>query len=221
MIFVQIIKQIDMLLTIHPTTPDARRLQQVVDCLKNGGIIIYPTDTVYGIGCDITNAKAVEKVCKIKGVDVEKHNMSFICSSISNITDYARPLDNEVFRMVKAALPGPYTFIFEANTSIPKLFRNKKKQVGIRVPDNTVCLKIVELLGNPLLTTSLKDDDDYVEYTTNPELIHEKYEHLVDIVIDGGIGGTVPSTIIDCTTKPITVVREGAGSVDELGIVMN
>ncbi len=209
-----------MLLTIHPNTPDARRIAQVVQCLKEGGIIIYPTDTVYGIGCDVTNTKAVEKICALKGLDPERHNMSFICNSISNITDYARPLNNEVFRMIKNALPGPYTFIVDANTNIPKSFRNKKKTVGIRIPNNAICMAIVEALGNPLLTTSLKDNDDYVEYTTNPELIHQKYERLVTMVIDGGIGGVLPSTIIDCTTSPITLVREGAGNVSNLGIVL-
>lgn len=200
-----------MLLRIHPENPAPRLIAQVVDILQKGGIIIYPTDTVYGIGCDIFNQKAVEKVARIKGIKADKANFSFICSDLSHISDYTRHFDNRTFKLMKKYLPGPFTFILPANTNIPKLFKNKKKTVGIRIPGNNIPLEIVKLLGNPLLTTSLHDSDEVIDYTTDPELIEEKYSNLVDAVIDGGYGNNIPSTIIDCTNGDVEIIRQGLG----------
>lgn len=200
-----------MLLKIHPDNPNPRHIQTVLDCLNDGGIIIYPTDTVYGIGCDIYKTKAVEKIALIKGIKKEKANFSFICSNLSHISDFTRPINNEVYKMMKRNLPGPFTFILEANNKVPKLFQSKKKTVGIRVPDNNIIHEIVQKLGNPIMSSSVYDEDEIIEYTTDPELIHEKYGHLVDIVIDGGYGDNLPSTIVDCTQDEITVIREGKG----------
>ncbi|PKP35362.1 MAG: threonylcarbamoyl-AMP synthase [Bacteroidetes bacterium HGW-Bacteroidetes-17] len=200
-----------MLLKIHPDNPNPRHIQTVLDCLIDGGIIIYPTDTVYGIGCDIYKTKAVEKIALIKGIKKEKANFSFICSNLSHISDFTHPINNEVYKMMKRNLPGPFTFILEANNKVPKLFQSKKKTVGIRVPDNNIIHEIVQKLGNPIMSSSVYDEDEIIEYTTDPELIHEKYGHLVDIVIDGGYGDNLPSTIVDCTQDEITVIREGKG----------
>jgi len=200
-----------MLLKIHPDNPNPRHIQTVLDCLNDGGIIIYPTDTVYGIGCDIYKTKAVEKIALIKGIKKEKANFSFICSNLSHISDFTRPINNEVYKMMKRNLPGPFTFILEANNKVPKLFQSKKKTVGIRVPDNNIINEIVQKLGNPIMSSSVYDEDEIIEYATDPELIHEKYGHLVDIVIDGGYGDNLPSTIVDCTQDEITVIREGKG----------
>jgi len=200
-----------MLLKIHPDNPNPRHIQTVLDCLNDGGIIIYPTDTVYGIGCDIYKTKAVEKIALIKGIKKEKANFSFICSNLSHISDFTRPINNEVYKMMKRNLPGPFTFILEANNKVPKLFQSKKKTVGIRVPDNNIIHEIVQKLGNPIMSSSVYDEDEIIEYATDPELIHEKYGHLVDIVIDGGYGDNLPSTIVDCTQDEITVIREGKG----------
>lgn len=200
-----------MLLKIHPDNPNPRHIQTVLDCLNDGGIIIYPTDTVYGIGCDIYKTKAVEKIALIKGIKKEKANFSFICSNLSHISDFTRPINNEVYKMMKRNLPGPFTFILDANNKVPKLFQSKKKTVGIRVPDNNIIHEIVQKLGNPIMSSSVYDEDEIIEYTTDPELIYEKYGHLVDIVIDGGYGDNLPSTIVDCTQDEITVIREGKG----------
>jgi tRNA threonylcarbamoyl adenosine modification protein (Sua5/YciO/YrdC/YwlC family) len=204
------------LLEIHPDNPDKRKIDWVVKCLKNGGVIIYPTDTVYGIGCDLYNAKAIEKICRIKGVKPDKMHLSFICYDLSDISKYTKSISNPAFRLMKKALPGAYTFILESSSEVPKIFNIKKKQVGIRVPDHHVPRQIVKALGNPILTTSVKDDDEVLEYMTDPSFIDEKYGNLVDIVIDSGYGGNQPSTVIDCTTDDFTVIREGAGSLDIL-----
>ncbi|PTN07524.1 L-threonylcarbamoyladenylate synthase [Mangrovibacterium marinum] len=203
-----------MLVKIYNENPNEREINRVVDLLRNGGIIIYPTDTIYGIGCDITNAKAVERVARIKGVDVAKADLSFICSDLSHLSAYAKPIPNHVFKLMRRCLPGPYTFILEANNQVPKYFKGKKKTVGIRVPDNAIVQAIVRELGNPILSTSVKDEDEILEYTTDPELIDEKFEKLVDLVIDGGFGGNIPSTVIDCTSGVPEIVRQGKGKVE-------
>ncbi len=204
-----------MLISIHPQNPAPRQIAQVVEILRKGGVIIYPTDTVYGIGCDIFNQKAVEKVARIKGVKPEKANFSFICHDLSHISDFSKHFDNRTFKLMKKYLPGPFTFILPANTNIPKLFKNKKKTIGIRIPNNNIPLEIVRELGNPLLTTSLHDSDDFLDYITDPELIEEKYSNLVDAVIDGGYGNNVPSTILDCTNGDIEVIRQGLGIFED------
>lgn len=204
-----------MLIKIYPENPNERAIEQVVDVLKKGGVIIYPTDTIYGLGCDITNPKAIEKICRIRGIKLEKANFSFICHDLKHIADYIKPIDNTTFRVLKKALPGPFTFIFNANNNVPKLLSSNKKTVGIRVPDNNIARCIVKELGNPILSTSIKDDDDVIEYSTDPELIHEKYENLVDLVIDGGYGDNEASTVIDCTTGEFEVIREGKGNIEE------
>jgi tRNA threonylcarbamoyl adenosine modification protein (Sua5/YciO/YrdC/YwlC family) len=204
-----------MLLRINPDKPNYDEIAQVVKCLRDGGVVIYPTDTVYGIGCDINKQRAVEKVCKIKGIDPEKANFSFICSDLSHLSDFTKPIDTATYKLMKKALPGPFTFILEANNNVPKLFRSKKKTVGIRIPDNIICLEIVKQLGNPIMSTSVHDDDEIVEYTTDPELIHEKYKGLVDIVIAGGYGNNEASTVVDCSNGEFTVLRQGLGVLEE------
>jgi tRNA threonylcarbamoyl adenosine modification protein (Sua5/YciO/YrdC/YwlC family) len=203
-----------MLVKIYDENPNEREIMRVVDVLRNGGIIIYPTDTIYGIGCDITNAKAVERVARIKGIEISKSNFSFICSDLSHLSTYTKPIPNHVFKLIRRCLPGPFTFILEANNQVPKYFKGKKKTVGIRVPDNTIIQAIVRELGNPILSTSVKDEDAIVEYTTDPELIEEKFEKLVDLVIDGGFGGNIPSTVIDCTTGEPEIIRQGKGEIE-------
>ncbi|MBU2651196.1 MAG: threonylcarbamoyl-AMP synthase [Bacteroidetes bacterium] len=202
-----------MLLRIHPETPSERQIQIVTQCLRDGGVIICPTDTIYALACDIYQTKAVENIARIKGIKKEKANFSFICHDLSHLSDFTRPLDNPVFKLMKSYLPGPYTFILNANNNVPKIFQSKKKTVGIRVPSNNIPLEIVRELGNPIMSTSIHDEDDLIEYTTDPELIYEKYKDLVDIVIDGGYGDNVPSTIIDCTEGIPEVIREGKGPV--------
>lgn len=201
------------LIKIHEENPAERQLNTIVDCLKNGGVIIYPTDTVYGIGCDITKPKAVERVAQLKGIKVSKANFSFICYDLSHITDYTKPLTNSVFKLMKRNLPGPFTFILEANNNVPKILKTNKKTVGIRVPDSMIIREIVNLLGNPILTTSLKDDDEILEYTTDPELIYEDYKNLVDFVIDGGYGNNIASTVVDCTQDTPEIIRMGIGEL--------
>ncbi len=202
-----------MLLKIHPETPSERQILRVVECLEDGGVVICPTDTIYGLCCDINNPKAVDKIARIKGIKKEKANFSFLCHDLSHLSDFTKPIDNTVFKLMKSYLPGPYTFILNANNNVPKLFQSKKKTVGIRVPDNNIPIEIVRHLGNPIMSTSVHDDDELIEYTTDPELIYEKYTHLVDIVIDGGFGGNIPSTIIDCTFGIPEVIREGKGEI--------
>lgn len=200
-----------MLLRIHPDNPGERQLKIIIDCLHKGGVIIYPTDTVYGLGCDITQIKAVDRVAQIKGIRREKANFSFICSSLSQLSGYSKPIPNPVYKMMKRGLPGPYTFILNANSEVPHFFQSRKKTVGIRIPEHNVPLLIVEQLGNPIMTTSIHHEDQIVDYLTDPELIYEKFHKLVDIVIDSGHCGNVPSTIIDCTGDEAVVVRQGKG----------
>ena len=200
-------------LKIYEDNPNEAAIKKVVDVLRNGGLVIYPTDTVYGIGCDITNSRALEKLAKIKGVKLEKANFSFVCSSLSNISDYVKQIDTATFKILKRALPGPYTFILPGNNDLPKDFR-KKKTVGIRVPDNNIAIQIVEMLGNPIVSSSIHDEDEVLEYSTDPELIFEKWQNLVDLVIDGGYGDNIGSTIIDLSGFEPVVIREGKGSLD-------
>lgn len=203
-----------MLIKIYPENPNEKSIQQAVDILKRGGLIIYPTDTVYGLGCDITNPKAIEKICRIRGIKPDKANFSFVCYDISHISDYIKPIDNETYRVLKKALPGAFTFIFNANKNVPKLLSSNKKTVGIRVPNNNIAREIVKALGNPIISTSIRDEDEIIEYSTDPELIHEKFETLVDLVIDGGYGENIPSTIVDCTTGEFEIIRQGKGDLE-------
>ncbi|MCE9538070.1 MAG: threonylcarbamoyl-AMP synthase [Bacteroidetes bacterium] len=204
-----------MFLRINPNKPNYDEIAKVVKCLRDGGVVIYPTDTVYGIGCDINKQRAVERVCKIKGIDPEKANFSFICSDLSHLSDFTKPINTGTYKVMKKALPGPFTFILEANNNVPKIFRSKKKTVGIRIPDNIICLEIVKQLGNPIMTTSVHDDDEIVEYTTDPELIYEKYKDQVDIVIAGGYGNNQASTVVDCTNDDFTILRQGLGVLEQ------
>lgn len=200
---------------IYEDKPNQAAIAKVVKVLKEGGLVIYPTDTVYGLGCDITNTKALERIAKIKGVKLEKANFSFICHDLSNLSDYVKQIDTATFKLLKKALPGPYTFILPGNNNLPKDFK-KKTTVGIRVPDNSIALEIVRQLGNPIVSTSIHDEDDVIEYTTDPELIFEKWQNLVNMVIDGGYGDNIGSTIIDLSGDEPIVVREGKGSLDIL-----
>jgi tRNA threonylcarbamoyl adenosine modification protein (Sua5/YciO/YrdC/YwlC family) len=195
---------------IYPENPDERKIRQVVNCLRDGGLVIYPTDTVYGLGCDITNSRSVEKIARIKGIKPQKNDFSFICYDLSHIADYAR-VGNGAFKLMKRVLPGPYTFILEATSNVPRLLNTNKKTVGIRVPDNLIPRLMVKELGNPIVTTSIKDDDEIIEYSTDPELIFEKFQYQVDIIIDGGYGGNIASTIVMATGEEFEVIREGLG----------
>ena len=203
------------LIRIYDENPNMKKVDEAVAILRKGGVIIYPTDTVYGLGCDITKVKALEKVARIKQVKLEKANFSFICYDLSNLSEYIRQIETPVYKILKRALPGPYTFILRGNNKLPKAFKNKKT-VGIRVPDNNIIRAIVKELGNPIISTSIHDEDDVIEYTTDPELIFEKWRDKVDLVIDGGYGGNVASTIIDLSENEISIVREGKGSLDIL-----
>lgn len=200
------------LVRIYPDNPDFRLLRKIAKDMRDGALVIYPTDTVYGLGCDITNKSALEKVARIKGVKLEKANFSFICEDLSNLSDYVSQIDSRTFKILKRNLPGPYTFILPGNNNLPTVFK-KKKTVGIRVPDNSIAVGLVHALGNPIISTSIKDEDEVIEYTTDPSLIHEKWDNLVDYVIDGGFGGNIGSTIIDLTTDEPTLIREGLGDV--------
>ncbi len=203
-----------MLLKIHPDNPNERNIKIVIECLKGGGTVIYPTDTVYALGCDIFKHKAVEKIAMIKGIKLSKANFSFVCYDLKHLSDFARPLSNNVYRVMKKALPGPFTFIVEANSNVPRIFQSNKKTIGIRVPDNLIIREIVKELGNPVMSTSVYDDDSIIEYTTDSEIIHERYKDIVDIVIDGGYGGNQPSTVIDCVNDSFNVVRQGKGDIE-------
>lgn len=198
---------------IYEDKPNEAAIAKVVKVLKDGGLVIYPTDTVYGLGCDITNSKALERIAKIKGVKLEKANFSFICHDLSNLSDYVRQIDTATFKILKRALPGPYTFILPGNNNLPKEFK-KKTTVGIRVPDNAIALEIVRQLGNPIVSTSIRDEDDVIEYTTDPELIFEKWQNIVDLVIDGGYGDNMGSTIIDLSGPEPEIIRQGKGDID-------
>ena len=198
-----------MLLQIHPENPQPRLIKQVIECLQDGGVIIYPTDTIYGLGCDIMQHKAIEKICQIKNIDPQKAQLSFICNDLSHLSDYTKSIDTPLYRMLKNYLPGPYTFILPASKQVPKILQSKKSTIGLRIPNNVICHQILAALGNPILSTSLPGE--MVEEYTDPEIIHEKFEHQVDFVIDGGIGGMTPSTIVDCTTDEWTILRQGLG----------
>jgi tRNA threonylcarbamoyl adenosine modification protein (Sua5/YciO/YrdC/YwlC family) len=202
------------LLKIHPITPEARKIEKVVAVLKEGGIVIYPTDTIYGIGCDLMNRKAIERLCQILGIKPHKLNLSFICSDISQISEYVKRMDTPIFKLLKKSLPGPFTFIFESSSKVPKVLDANKKTVGVRIPDHAIPRLLVEHLGNPFITASIKDDDSIKEYTTDPEEIYEDFKQLVDIVIDGGAGGNIPSTVVDCTENDIQITRAGLGDID-------
>lgn len=200
------------LIKIHPVNPEPRKIKHAVQILQNDGVIIYPTDTVYGIGCDLLNRRAVERLCKIQDVKPQKLNLSFICSDLSHISEFVRRIETPEFKILKRSLPGPYTFIFESSNLVPKILGVNKKTVGIRIPQHTIPLEIVKMLGNPLISSSVKNDDEIKEYTTDPEEIWQDFKHVVDLVIDGGSGGNIPSTIIDFTTGEAVVTREGLGS---------
>jgi len=200
---------------IYNENPNQKEIDRVVKVLKDGGLIIYPTDTVYGLGCDITNTKALEKIAKIKGIKLEKANFSFVCNDLSHLSDYVKQIDSATFKLLKRALPGPYTFILPGSKNLPKGFK-KRKTVGIRIPDNTIARTLVTALGNPIVSTSIRDEDDVLEYTTDPELIFEKWKNLVDVVVDGGYGDNYASTVIDLTSGEPEVVREGKGSLEIL-----
>ncbi len=200
-----------MLLTINPDNPEGRKIKQVVESLQKGGIIIYPTDTVYGLGCDIFNPKAVEKICRLRGLKPEKAMLSFICEDISQVADYAYQIDNDVFKVLKKNLPGPFTFVLRANNTVPKLFKNRKRTIGIRIPENNIARTIVQELGRPILSISLKSDDEILQYFTDPTDIYDDFKKLVDIVIDGGVGNNNPSTVVDCTGDELEIIRQGSG----------
>ncbi|MBI1227500.1 MAG: threonylcarbamoyl-AMP synthase [Bacteroidetes bacterium] len=205
-----------MLIEIHPVSPEPRKIKQAADVLRSGGIVIYPTDTVYGIGCDIFNHHAVEKVCKIRHLDPDRAMLSLICKDISQVSEYAWQLDNEVFRMLKKNLPGPFTFILRSGNSLPKLFKNRKRTIGIRIPDNKIALALVEEMGRPILSTSLKVDseaDDFEEYFSDPHDFREEFEKITDLIIDGGLGGQMPSTLVDCSKGEVEIIRQGAGEL--------
>lgn len=204
------------LIKIYPENPNPKAIAQVTEVLKNGGVIIYPTDTVYSFGCDITKPKALEQVARIKEVKVEKANFSIIFSDLSNLSEYTRQVDTPTYKILNRALPGPYTFILEASNAVPRIFKNKKKTIGIRIPDNNIPRAIVRALGNPIIATSVHDEDEIIDYTTDPELIREKFDKLVDLVIDGGMGNNSASTVIDLTNGQREVLREGKGSLDIL-----
>lgn len=203
-----------MLRKIYPENPNPKEIERVVEILRDGGVIIYPTDTVYGLGCDITKGKAIERVAQIKGLRPDKANFSFIVYDLSHLSDFTKPIDNTIYKLMKRNLPGPFTFILEASNNVPKILKSKKKTVGIRIPDNPIILEIIRVLGNPILTTSVHSGDVILDYTTDPELIHEDMGHLVDLVIDGGFGNNVPSTIVDCTGPEIRIVRQGMGNLE-------
>lgn len=203
------------LLRIHPQNPEARKIHHTVDVLKKGGIVIYPTDTIYGIGCDLMNRKSIERLCRIMDIKPQKLDLSFICNDLSHISEFVHRIDTPVFKLLKKALPGPFTFILESSNRVPKILDVNKKTVGIRIPDHNIPRQIVKELENPLITTSIKADDKIKEYTTDPEEIYEDFKNFVDIVIDGGAGGNIPSTVVDCTENEITIIRQGLGDIEQ------
>lgn len=201
-----------MLIQLHPDNPQPRLIKQVAECLRDGGVVVYPTDTIYGLGCDIFQHKGIEKICRIKEVDPQKAQLSFICRDLSHLSDYTKSIDTPLYRVLKHHLPGPFTFILPASKQVPKILQSKKSTIGLRVPDNIICQQILDELGHPLLSASLPGE--MVEEYTDPEVIYEKFGHLVDFVIDGGIGGMIPSTIVDCTGDDWVVTRQGLGEFD-------
>lgn len=203
------------LIKIHPLNPEQRKIKHVVEVLQKGGIIVYPTDTIYGIGCDLLNKKSIEKLCHILDIKPQKLDLSFICYDLSHISEYVRRIDTPIFKLLKKALPGPFTFILESSSKVPKILDVNKKTVGIRIPDHAIPRMIVQNLGNPLITSSIKNDDVIKEYTTDPEEMFEDFKNVVDIVIDGGAGGNVPSTVADCTSSEILVLRQGLGDINQ------
>lgn len=205
-----------MRIRLYEENINEKHLQQAVEIIKSGGVIIYPTDTVYAFGCDIYNHKAIERINKLKRLPKENDNYAIICHDLSHLSDYTMQLPNVIFKMMKRVLPGPYTFILKANQQVPKLFHSKKKTIGIRVPDNTIARALVKELGNPLVSSSINDEDDIIEYTTDPDLIWEKYREHIDLLVDGGYGDNQASTVLDCTNEEIEVIREGKGSIDFL-----
>lgn len=205
-----------MLIDIHQENPDERKIQQVVEVLKKGGVIIYPTDSVYSLGCALSHTKAIERVAQIKGIKPEKANFSIVCEDLSQLSRYAKQVDTNIYKLMKRALPGPYTFILNASNLVPKIFKSKKKTIGIRVPDHLIPQRIVEVLGEPIIATSVHADDEILEYITDPELIHEKYEKIVDLVINSGMGNIHASTIFDCTSGEPELIREGIGPIEGL-----
>ena len=206
-----------MLLKINPDNPSNRKIGQLVDILEKGGIIIYPTDTVYGLGCDIFNHKAVDRICRLRKLNPAKARLSMICKDLSQVAQYAQQLDNDIFKLLKKNLPGPFTFILKSNNKVPKLFKNKKRTIGVRIPDNHIATTIVESLGRPILSTSLKSEDEFLEYFSDPFDIFNDFKKQVDAVIDGGIGGNQPSTVVDCTKDDIEIIREGVGQLITMG----
>ena len=203
-----------MILEVHPDNPNSRYIAQAVKCLKQGGVIIYPTDTVYAFGCDINSKNAVEKICHLRGIRPNKANFSFICNDLSQLSEYVKQVSTPTFRVMKHAFPGPYTFILNASSLVPQIFKSKKKTVGIRIPDNKIAQALVEELGNPIMSASLKDEDELVEYTTDPKNIYNRYKHQVDLVLDGGFGNNAPSTVLNCTGNQPEVIRKGLGEID-------
>jgi len=201
-----------MLINVHPVNPQPRLIKQIVDCLKSGGIIVYPTDTIYGLGCDIFQPAAIEKICQLKNLNPLKAQLSFICKDLSHLSDFTKNIDTPLFRKLKSHLPGPFTFILPASKQVPKLLQTKKSTIGIRIPNNEICMQILEALGNPIISTSLPGE--FVEDYTDPEIIQQNIGHKVDLVVDGGIGGTEPSTIVDCSTDDWQVVRQGMGQFE-------
>lgn len=201
---------------LYNENPDERKLASIVKILRDGGVVIYPTDTVYGMGCDLFNSRALERVLSIKGLKAKNHDLSFICYDLSHISEYAKQIDNTIFKSMKRALPGPYTFILNSSNKVPKLMSVKKKTVGIRVPDNMIIRSLVKELGRPIVTTSIKDEDEVIEYSTDPELIYEKFRGIVDVVIDGGYGDIMPSTVVNCVDGAPEVLREGKGDISVL-----
>lgn len=200
---------------LYEEATERDKVEHIVKALQNGAVIIYPTDTIYGIGCDLFNRKAIDRICRIKGIKPKNLNLSFICYDMSHISEYVKRMDTPLFKILKKSLPGPFTFIMNSNSKVPKILDVNKKTVGIRIPDNNIPRMIVDMLGNPIVTTSIKDEDQIIEYTTDPELIYEEFKNEVDIVIDGGMGGNVPSTVVDCTTEDYSIIRQGLGDFSQ------
>lgn len=201
-------------LKIHPQNPEMRKINRVVDVLRYGGIIIYPTDTIYGIGCDLMSRKAIDRLCKIMDIKPSKLDLSFICTDLSQVSEYVKQIETPVFKVLRKSLPGPFTFILESSNRVPKILDVSKKTVGIRIPNHNIPIALVAELGNPIMTSSVKDEDTIVEYTTDPEEIYEDFKNKVDMIIDGGVGGNIPSTVIDCTNNELLVLRQGLGVID-------